>query len=78
MGKNNGIQNGRIGRKYEATCPIINRLNPSALISDAIYNITVFGDTKSYWQCIITMTAEAAVFAVLGILMTRRRKYDSI
>lgn len=73
-----GLMTGDMKGKIEATCPIINRLNPSALISDAIYNITVFGDTKSYWHCIITMTAEAAVFAVLGILMTRRRKYDSI
>lgn len=73
-----GLMMGNIKGEIESKMPFINRINPAAVLSDSIYYITVFDDTKSYWRCIITMLAETALFAVLGILMTRRRKYDSI
>ena len=58
--------------------PIINSLNPVAVICDALYYLNMDADLSRYVGKLLSMGAFTLVFIVLGILMTRRQKYASL
>lgn len=62
----------------EQFAPIINRLNPAALISDSFYSICVYGDYKQFSMNIAVMGGWIAVFILASLFMTRRKKYESL
>ncbi len=68
------------GLKYEIQqhAPIINKLNPAALISDSFYALNVYSDHKVFTENIFIMTVEAVVLITVGILMVRRNRYASV
>lgn len=68
------------GLKYEIQqhAPIINKLNPAALISDSFYALNVYSDHKVFTENILIMTVEAVVLITVGILMVRRNRYASV
>lgn len=68
------------GIKYEIQqhVPIINKLNPAALISDSFYALNVYSDHQVFTENIIIMTVEAVVLIAVGILMVRRNRYASV
>ena len=73
-----GLMVPNIKAEIESSAPIINRLNPAALISDLFYCMNMYDDYTIYIQRLCIMLALTVVFGVLGILFTRRRKYASI
>lgn len=68
------------GLKYEIQqhVPIINKLNPAALISDSFYALNVYSDHRVFAENIVIMTVEAVVLITVGILMVRRNRYASV
>ena len=68
------------GIKYEIQqhAPIINKLNPAALISDSFYALNVYSDHQVFTENIVIMTIEAMVLITVGILMVRRNRYASV
>lgn len=68
------------GIKYEIQqhVPIINKLNPAALISDSFYALNVYSDHQVFTENIVIMTIEAVVLIAVGILMVRRNRYASV
>lgn len=68
------------GLKYEIQqhAPIINKLNPAALISDSFYALNVYSDHRVFAENIVIMTVEAVVLIIVGILMVRRNRYASV
>lgn len=68
------------GVKYEIQqhVPIINKLNPAALISDSFYALNVYSDHKVFAENILIMSVEAVVLVTVGILMVRRNRYASV
>lgn len=68
------------GIKYEIQqhMPIINKLNPAALISDSFYALNVYSDHQVFTENIVIMTIEAVVLVAVGILMVRRNRYASV
>ena len=68
------------GVKYEIQqhVPIINKLNPAALISDSFYALNVYSDHQVFTENIVIMTIEAVVLIAVGILMVRRNRYASV
>lgn len=68
------------GVKYEIQqhVPIINKLNPAALISDSFYALNVYSDHQVFTENIVIMTIEAMVLIAVGILMVRRNRYASV
>jgi len=61
-----------------ANAPIVNDLNPAAVVCDALYCLNMDADLSRYSVKLLTLGAFTAVFVLLGFLMTRRRKYASI
>lgn len=59
-------------------CPIVNRLNPAAMISDLFYCLNVYKDYRVYTERAVLIVILTAVFTLGGFIFTRRKKYASI
>lgn len=68
------------GIKYFIEChaPIINRINPAALITDCFYALNVYDTYDRFFRNIITMGIMSVVLVAIGILILRRNKYASV
>lgn len=62
----------------EVNCPFINRINPSAVISDAFYALNMYGVSDRYYRSIISIVVMTIVFIVAGLIMSRRKSYASL
>ena len=73
-----GLMNSEMKYIVEQHFPFLNRINPAALISDALYCVNVYDDPIRYRNSLITLTAMCVVFLAASYLMIRRESYDSI
>ena len=58
--------------------PIINKLNPAALITDAFYCINVYDDPVRMKTNLITLLIMAGILTAGSFFVVRRVRYDSI
>ena len=58
--------------------PIINKINPAAVITDAYYSLNMFGIGERYIQTVIYMLVLSAVLIVSGLALGRKVSYDSL
>ena len=73
-----GLMNNTMKDLVEKNAPIINRINPAALISDAFYCINVYDDMGRYYRNVITLAIMSVVLVIASFLLIRRESYDSI
>ncbi len=73
-----GLMMGDIKAIIELNCPIVNDLNPAAIISDSFYYLNVDADLSRFLIKLLSMAAYAMVFAIGGFIVTRRRRYASL
>ena len=73
-----GLMVGGIKGLIEESCPIINRINPASIISDALYSIDIYEDAMRFQRDIISLCVIAVVMVAASYLMIRRERYDSI
>lgn len=73
-----GLMNNTMKNIVEQHVPIINRINPAALISDAFYCINVYDDTARYTRNLITLSIMCAALIIASFCLVRRERYDSI
>ena len=73
-----GLMDGSMKDTVERTFPIINRINPAALITDALYCINVYDDPARLTRNLITLLIICAIFFGGSFLLIRRERYDSI
>ena len=73
-----GLMIGSMRIIIEEACPVINKVNPAALISDSLYSLANYDDLGRYYQDITTLLVLAVIFTIGGFLLTRRKKYASI
>lgn len=59
-------------------CPVVNKLNPAALISDLFYCLSIYDDYSRYISVTATLLIMTVLFTAGGFLLTRRKKYASI
>lgn len=62
----------------EQNFPIINRINPAALISDAFYCLNVYDDPVRYQRNLLIMVIMSIIFVGISFLAVRRECYESI
>ena len=62
----------------EKNMPVINRINPAALISDAFYSINVYDDMSRYYRNLFTLAVMSITLVTASFLLIRRESYDSI
>ena len=59
-------------------CPLVNRLNPAAIISDAFYCLSIYNDPARYRMDLILLGGMSVMFLAASYLIIRRERYDSI
>lgn len=73
-----GLMIGDIRMLIANKCPIINQINPVALVSDAFYSINTFETDDRYFHNLVSLLIISAVFILAGNLFGRRKQYASI
>ena len=73
-----GLMWYQIRQLIEYHCPIINRINPAALLTDCLYVRATYGKTEVYYRDIFTMLIIIAACLIISAMFLRRRKYVSL
>lgn len=73
-----GLMYGNMKVIIEEKCPIINRINPSAVLTDAFYALNMYGISGRYYRAIIFVVIMTAVLIVGGLIMSREESYASL
>lgn len=73
-----GLMVGNVKYLVERHLPIVNRLNPAALISDAFYCICVYDDGARYTRDLLLLAVLSICCGLAAYLAVRRVRYDSI
>lgn len=71
------VANG-IKDTIEHTCPIINRINPAALIVDSFYALNVYDTYDRFLQNIAILSVMTVSLLLISFLIVRRERYASL
>ena len=69
---------GGVKDSIEHTVPIINRLNPAALIVDSFYALNIYDTYDRYIRNMATLGGMTVVLLIISFLILRRNKYASV
>jgi ABC-2 type transport system permease protein len=58
--------------------PILNRINPAALIVDSFYSLDTYGAGARYAADTILLVVIGIVFCIGSVLVLRRKRYASV
>lgn len=73
-----GLMWSQIKQLIQYHCPIINKINPAALLTSTMYIRSTYGVTEEYHQDILIMCIMIAACLIISALFLRRRKYVSL
>ena len=73
-----GLMNVTIKYAVDEKFPVLNKLNPAALITDAFYCINVYDDPVRMRNNLFTLAVMAVVLTAASFLVVRWERYDSI
>lgn len=73
-----GLMFGDMKNLIEQHCPIINRINPAAVLSDSYYCMAVYNDTERMTRNLLILAAMSGLLLLASFLVIRRERYDSI
>ena len=73
-----GLMLGDIKIWVEKTFPLFNRINPSAVITDAFYALNVFGVGPRYYRSLIYIFGLSFVMTLIGLILSRKNSYKSL
>lgn len=73
-----GLMIGNMRMIVEEICPFINRINPAALISDALYALVIYPSKERFFINIASLLAISAALCLSGFALIRRKKYASV
>ena len=73
-----GLMIADIHMLIENNCPIINRINPVALVADAFYSINTFETNDRLIRDLVSLAIISAVFILIGNIFGRRKQYASL
>ena len=58
--------------------PILGKINPVTMITDALYSLYYYSTLDRYWYNIISLAIFTVIMIVISYVFIRRKKYDSI
>lgn len=73
-----GLMIGNMKDVIEHFCPIINRINPAAVLSDTYYCLSVYNDMPRYTHNLLILGIMSVGFLSIAFFAVRRERYDSI
>ena len=72
-----GLMVSGIKGLVEDHCPIINRINPSSVITDAFYSVSIYPDNSRFIRDIATLSGFTVLCMTVAFLQMRKTRYDS-
>lgn len=69
---------GGLKRAIEKHAPLVNRLNPAALISDSFYCLGIYDDYQVFTRNIVILGVETAILLCGAYFMVRKIKYKEL
>lgn len=73
-----GLMVGNMKNTVEHFCPLINRINPAALIADAFYSISVYDNPGRYQRNLLLLSVITILLLAGSYWRLRRERYDSL
>ena len=73
-----GLMNADIKNVIDRNVPLLNRINPAALISDALYCLNVYDAPERYMQDMVILSVMCVLLVTGTFLIVRRERYGSI
>ncbi len=73
-----GMMYSGMKAEVERFAPLVNRLSPAALISDAFYSVAVYENSCRYARSLILLAVITLLLTAAAYLRMRRERYDSI
>lgn len=73
-----GLMMGNMQDIIEHHIPILNRINPAALINDALYCLSVYDNYTKFAQRMGMLTAISLILLLASSLVLRRKRYASL
>lgn len=73
-----GLMFGNMKNLIEQYCPIINCINPAAVLSDSYYCMAVYNDMDRMSRNLLILAAMSVLCMLASFLVIRRERYDSI
>lgn len=73
-----GMMDAGVKISIQESMPIVNQLNPVALITDAIYALYYYPTKERFYGNILSLSLLTLVFFIVTLLLMRRRQYDSL
>lgn len=73
-----GLMNVDMKYVVDQHAPLVNRLNPAAVITDAFYCINVYDDPVRFSRSLVTLVVMCMGLTLASFLLIRRERYDSI
>lgn len=73
-----GLMSSNVKDIVEQNIPLLNRINPAAVIADMFYCINVYDDPDRFRRGLYILITMSVVLTVSSFLAIRRERYDSI
>ena len=73
-----GLMFGQMKDLIEHHCPLVNRVNPAAVLSDAFYCINVYSDEARLMRSVAILSVMSVGMIAAAYLAVRRVRYDSV
>ncbi len=73
-----GLMFGQMKDLIEHHCPLVNRVNPAAVLSDAFYCISVYSDEARLMRSVAILSVMSLGMIAAAYLAVRRVRYDSV
>ncbi len=73
-----GLMDSQMPLRVDQVAPIVNDLNPVALITNSFYSLNTYNNMEAFYKNITTMLLYSVLLIVGSYFMVRREQYDSI
>lgn len=73
-----GLYINTVKNAIDQTVPILNKINPAVVLSDAFYSLNIYDTYGRYLENIVILLIFTAIFGLGGYLLARRKKYASL
>lgn len=73
-----GLMVGDMKDIIEQNIPLLNRINPAAVISDALYCLAIYEAPARFRTDLLILGAMTVLFVIFSFTAVRRERYDSI
>lgn len=73
-----GLMFGGMRLVIEENVPIINRINPAAVIVDCFYSLCVYGSYEKFWNNVLVLVVWCVLLLTGSFAAARKRRYKSL